>query len=320
MLFKSFFESKSRDDKVLQKEVLNEYDTKFVHPSLNRPIRDVGTQSIESFLSPGKRSREVEVGTPTTIVNRGWKVNPNPNYAQHLGDRVDTDKLYAETPARRVSGRFATSLLSPTPTAHGQKNAYTTSSTGMQSSRDEYSTFNPSPPKPMQPLRQQASQPSLSSQYQQPSRDRTSTFPRNTAPESRGDGGSLGVFSHAASPLRKSNSGPGLLRSGTRGTKLDFTGGAERGGSPLKRVSMAGNAGNAGNAASENSASASRKSLGGGNGLFADAAVGSGSADARVRARREERERKEREAAREKGTEDGLRQRLDGLRRESRPY
>lgn len=209
LLFKTFFEQKAKDDKVLHKEVMNEYDTKYVHPSLNRPSRDVGIQTISSATSPrGTRTREVDVYTPKTIVNRGFKINPNPSYAAHLGDNIDTEKLYTETPARRIS-RNATSLLnlqSPTPVG----NTYT--SMGAQT----YGAEGLSPPKPL------PRQPSLQPQQ----RDRTSGFPRTGG----GDGGSLGVFSHAASPLRKGSS-RNILRPQKSG---EF----ERGGSPLKKVTV----------------------------------------------------------------------------------
>ena len=227
--FKASFERKGHDEKVLSKEVLNEYDTKYVHPSLNRPVRDVATQSRESFMSPGRTSREVEVYTPTTIVNRGFKINPNPSYVQHLADNVDTQSLYEETPARRF-GRVSANLMSPTPApSTGARALYpqpiTSTSTGTDA---DYAPRNTSPQKP--PSRQR-SQPSLS-QYRDPSS--TAGF-RNINAGGANDGGSLGVHTHAASPLRKSTGGTGLLRhQRSRENQRQSMG------SPLKRVSHVG--------------------------------------------------------------------------------
>lgn len=228
LLFKAFFERKSRDERVLNKEVMHEYDTKFVHPSLNRPVRDVGTQSRDGGVSGGTRSREVDVYTPTTIINRGWKVNPNPSYAGHLGDAQDIRGLYGEqpSPAKRLPrSAVISSFGSPMPVGGEGASRYSsaTCSMGMQTSRDgSESAGTPFKSRPQY----QASQAQSQSQY----RD------RSTAPVMRGDGGSLGVFSHAASPLKKSAGDRNMPRS--RGSDMD--GGRDRPlGSPLKRVSMA---------------------------------------------------------------------------------
>lgn len=99
------FQQKEKDGRVIQKEVLNEYDTKFVHPTLHPVVRDVGTQ-ISTSLSPptttstGTGTEEAEFDpdastisitaesitthAPTTILRRGFKINPNPNYVAHL--------------------------------------------------------------------------------------------------------------------------------------------------------------------------------------------------------------------------------------------
>ncbi|KFY78595.1 hypothetical protein V499_02275 [Pseudogymnoascus sp. VKM F-103] len=101
------FQQKERDGRVIQKEVLNEYDTKFVHPTLHPVVRDVGTQ-ISTSISPPPPTTSISTGTdaatefdpdastisitaeevtthaPTTILRRGFKINPNPNYAAHI--------------------------------------------------------------------------------------------------------------------------------------------------------------------------------------------------------------------------------------------
>lgn len=63
---------------MIYKQVQNEYDTKYVHPTLNKRVRDVGTQVASDDLPD---LREVETYTPVTFVSRGFRPNPNPNYA-----------------------------------------------------------------------------------------------------------------------------------------------------------------------------------------------------------------------------------------------
>ncbi|KFZ04687.1 hypothetical protein V502_09999 [Pseudogymnoascus sp. VKM F-4520 (FW-2644)] len=95
------FQQKEKDGRVIQKEVLNEYDTKFVHPTLHPVVRDVGTQistSTTTSTSTGTDAAEfdgdastisitaesITTSAPTTILRRGFKINPNPNYAAHI--------------------------------------------------------------------------------------------------------------------------------------------------------------------------------------------------------------------------------------------
>lgn len=194
VLLRIFFVQQAKDTMVVHKEVMNEYDTKFVHPSMNKPVRDVGIQTRESAKSPGKSTREVDVYTPTTVINRGFKVNPNPNYAGHLGD--DAASVYENTPTRRLP-RSGTTLALKTP---------------FNSVPNGYANF--------------AAQTDKSVALESPSPLKA----RERSPI-KGDGGSLGVYSHAASPLRKSTSS-GFLRPAT----ADAARG--RSGSPLKRMSL----------------------------------------------------------------------------------
>lgn len=99
------FTQKEKDGRVIQKEVLNEYDTKFVHPTLHPVVRDVGTQistSTSTSTSTGRgpsgegadfdpdastisiTAESITTAAPTTILRRGFKINPNPNYAAHI--------------------------------------------------------------------------------------------------------------------------------------------------------------------------------------------------------------------------------------------
>jgi len=198
---KTSFTQQTKDLSLIHGQVMNEYDTKFVQPFMTRPVRDVGTQSRESSLTPrGTRVREVDLYTPTTLVNRGFKTNPNTNYAS----QYDPDNLASRPDPRREPRQSLPPRSTTTPsvaTPRNYINSYTQPSTAQHSSSD-YSS-------PLKPRHERARE----------------------APSSvmRGDGGNMGVHSHANSPLRKATSS-GHLQSGDT---------ALRRGSPLKRMSTA---------------------------------------------------------------------------------
>lgn len=196
---KTSFSQQSKDAALVHGEVMNEYDTKFVHPFLNRPVRDVGIQTRESATSPrGTRTREVDIYTPTTIIKRGFKTNPNTNYAK----QYDPDNLSAQpSESRRTSG-FGVEYSTPTletPT-NGYVNAQTQSISRPSTGAADFSS-------PLKPHHQQL---------------------RERSPM-KGDGGNMGVYSHAASPLRKAVS-TNQIRAGRENME-------RRGGTPLKRMS-----------------------------------------------------------------------------------
>ncbi|KAK3113303.1 hypothetical protein LTR53_009553 [Teratosphaeriaceae sp. CCFEE 6253] len=201
--FKTSYSQQAKDATLVQGEVMNEYDTKFVRPSLNRPVRDVGIQTRESAMTPrGTRTREVDVYTPTTIVNRGFRVNPNTNYAsQYDPDHLSTPE---EGPARRpLAG--TPSLATPTPATY--VNGYS------QSVYSRPTTSGGATADFSSPLKQ----------HHERLRERSPV---------KGDGGSMGVYSHAASPLRKAASSSHL--------KPVANGTSARASSPLKRTNTPG--------------------------------------------------------------------------------
>lgn len=167
-LLQSNFSQQERDSALISREVLHEYDTKFVHPRTQTLYRDVGTQFTEqASYSSARDSRYnvVETYTPMVIINRGFKPNPNPNYSDHtdpdgVGYRRSTARTQALTPSFISKGPV---LRTP---AHHQESS--------------------SPLRPSTAIRQPNFRPG--------------------AGPGMGDGGSLGVYSHAASPLRKSAS------------------------------------------------------------------------------------------------------------------
>lgn len=219
------FANQIRDNAVIQREVLHEYDNKFVHPSTQKLYRDVGIQAISKH-----RSRDSSVGvrgnsddlaseittyTPTTIINRTWRTNPNPAYAS----QYDPDNLN--------SALSRSTAHTPSLRSRSTSNAnYSTASTA--TGADLSSPIRPS--HTPNPFRQSQAQPQF--------RPSTTT----------GDGGSLGVFSHANSPLRKSASAnfvrdredKGRESLGGQGVERRTGTPARREGSPLKRVSMPG--------------------------------------------------------------------------------
>ena len=184
ILLQSSFSQQSKDASVIHKEVLNEYDTKFVHPRTQPRMRDVGTQfsgvkvSHDGSLHDRYYQNSVDTYTPTVIINRGFHTVPNPNYTKHVDPEGYTQQQF---PPRGVSTNTASSFQTP---AH---------------LRDVSS--------PLQP-RTAVRQPQF----------RSSVGPG-------GDGGSLGVYTHANSPLKKAASQ----------NFAEYQRERQRSGSPLKR-------------------------------------------------------------------------------------
>jgi hypothetical protein len=217
------FSQQTKDSAIIHRQVLQEYDSKYVHPAMQRPSRDVAIQTISK-----KRTRDSSVGvrgssddlasevvtyTPTTVINRGFRTNPNQAYSS----QYDPDQLSTQPNPRALRSGTQTPSLRPS-----QQNAYYTA-TSTATGADFSSPIRPS--NTPNPFRQQPSQP---------------------RPSASGDGGSLGVFSHAASPLRKSASANYLRDDRSRDRDRDSLGGngekraenrIKREGSPLKRMS-----------------------------------------------------------------------------------
>jgi hypothetical protein len=162
-LLQTSFSQQEKDSAIIHKEVMSEYDIKYVHPRLNPLVRDVGTQYVDSEEEGDK----VDTYTPTVVLKRGvFKTNPNPNYAKH----IDPENK-SEIPPRT----FSPPAGGYTPSAHNSREP--TPFTGIT---------------PRTAIRQP--------QFRQ------STFAAVSTGTSTGDGGSLGVFSHPSSPLKKATS------------------------------------------------------------------------------------------------------------------
>lgn len=212
----SHFVQQNKDNAIINKQVFNEYNTKFVHPTLNRPVRDVATQTRVTTSATPTQTREVDTYTPVTVINRGFHVHPNTAYASQYDPDNLSNAQTSTTSAFSQRLQRASTPTNTTPTT-------LTSSTYFPPPSSSASTA----PELSSPLRPRASP-------NKPYRNSdASTY------TSSGDGGSLGVYSHAASPLRKAASA-NYLREKSSGTS---SGGGRRdttGGSPLKRVSIAG--------------------------------------------------------------------------------
>lgn len=204
LLLETNFSQQEKDNSIIQKEVMSEYDAKFVHPRLNPVMRDVGTQ----FSGPGAeagREEEIEIYTPSVVLKKGFRTNPNPNYAKY----VDPDSV---SPTKPVSRQ----IFSPAPSFI---------SASFQQPRD--SPYNRKVPNTA--MRQP--------QFRQ-------TTPTTATSTGSGDGGSLGIYNHANSPLKKTSSMfdmQGRDRRDTPKSSLDMAGRERRDqreseASPMKRV------------------------------------------------------------------------------------
>ncbi|KAB8292316.1 hypothetical protein EYC80_008058 [Monilinia laxa] len=208
LLLQANFSQQEKDTSIIQKEVMSEYDIKFVQPRLNPVMRDVGTQ----FSGPGAeiktgREEEIEIYTPSVVLKKGFRTNPNPNYTKH----VDPDNT---SPSKPVSRQ----IFSPTP-------SFIPAS--FNNLRD--SPYNRKIP---------------NTSMRQPQFRQTTPNAVATTSTGTGDGGSLGIYSHVNSPLKKASSMfdmQGRDRRDTPKSSLDMAGREirdqrERETSPKKRV------------------------------------------------------------------------------------
>ena len=112
LLLQTSFSQQEKDSAIIHKEVMSEYDIKYVHPRLNPLVRDVGTQYFESDEDGDK----VDVYTPTVVLKRGvFKINPNPNYAKHV-DPENKSEITSRTFSPPVGGYTPSAYQSREPT------------------------------------------------------------------------------------------------------------------------------------------------------------------------------------------------------------
>lgn len=192
VLMKSFFQAQARDNSLINRQVHTEYDAKFVKPNLNRPVRDVGTQlSFTSTGTPvsGDRYRgtpEVQTYTPRINVHQGFQTHPNTNY-EALYD-PDSTPSRAHGAGQGLS-RAATESALYTPIAAAAAARAHRPAVRMSS---DFSSPLKSPP-----LFAGRGEASLV--------NRGTPASNHLQHAGTGDGGSFGIYSHAQSPLKRTN-------------------------------------------------------------------------------------------------------------------
>lgn len=107
------FSQQAKDTAIIQREVLHEYDAKFVHPRLYPVVRDVGTQVSEE-QSTAKAQDSVLFGTPMTLLRR--------NFMPHHNPHVDSPQA---TPAKSHSNLMRPQMFTP-PVRRAESPAATT--------------------------------------------------------------------------------------------------------------------------------------------------------------------------------------------------
>ncbi|CAJ2513628.1 Uu.00g017470.m01.CDS01 [Anthostomella pinea] len=172
VLFQSRFSQQNKDTSVIQKEVMHEYDTKFVHPRLYPTVRDAGTQLS---MDDDNEAEFVEVGTRTVQLRRGFETRPNPNYARHINPDV--------TGSSHMNKVMAPGLFTP-PVASRQSAPFGSELRSRQLTSKPARKSTPGPT----PLSQ------------------ATTRSVATSSTNTGDGGYLGVYNHPSSPLKKAPS------------------------------------------------------------------------------------------------------------------
>ncbi|KAI8961650.1 hypothetical protein F5Y11DRAFT_222715 [Daldinia sp. FL1419] len=185
LLFQNRYTQQSKDTAIIQKQVMHEYDTKFVHPNLYPTVRDASTQ-ISQNEEGDDLDEDIQVGTPTVQLRRGFKTRPNPNYVKHIdpdrsnGFSASSSGLFTPPVSKRYTDSLGSDIRGRTPLTSAKPHRRGTSG---------LSSFNPNS-----------------------SRVGSSTYPSNVLSSSTntgnqgGDGGYMGVYTHPQSPLKKAPS------------------------------------------------------------------------------------------------------------------
>jgi hypothetical protein len=75
LLLSSRHSQQAKDQAIIQKEVMHEYDTKFVQPRIHPVMREVGTQT--AFHGANYAKDIVQTGTPTTLIRNSYFTRQN---------------------------------------------------------------------------------------------------------------------------------------------------------------------------------------------------------------------------------------------------
>jgi hypothetical protein len=201
-LFHARFSQQSKDTAIIQKEVMHEYDVKFVHPRLHPIVREVATQV--SIDDDGRVEEEdVAIGSASTYLRRGFQTHPNPNYARY----VDPDGAANNRPSSSYTSSATTSQPNPfvrsslRPSFAAQVQQQRSSSLF---NRPSVQQQNPSTPSAAIKAVSTGTNTGTSANNSFTS---TVSHPASSANTSftsaNGYGGSLGVYNHPNSPLKK---------------------------------------------------------------------------------------------------------------------
>jgi len=189
LLLHRAFSQQAKDTAIIQREVMHEYDTKYVHPRLHPVVREVG---VQVSINDGAIEQEyVEAGTPATLIRRSFQTHPNPNYAKYIDpDGVQQQKQ--QLPRNTMSPSQFTPSTKPRMSDAGSFSAQVRRESGLRQS------LPPVAPRPLPSA--------VSSSVALGSLGTSTSLDKLREQTSQGLGGSLGVFTHKNSPLKKATS------------------------------------------------------------------------------------------------------------------
>lgn len=185
ILLSSRYSQQAKDSAIVQKEVFNEYDTKFVQPRLHPIVRDVGTQMSED--QPAIAREFVQVGTPTTLIRRSFISRGNP----HVDSEEPTPIKRFNSPSVSAANIMKPQMFTPA-TASRRSEMFSPAVSSHRSSGLRHSLPAGYTPTNNTPAAYTPAPPSTS----------TSTVGTSTGVNTN-FGGHLGAYSHNKSPLKK---------------------------------------------------------------------------------------------------------------------
>lgn len=168
LLLSSRHSQQAKDQAIIQKEVMHEYDTKFVHPRIHPVIREVGTQTAYHGANHAKDI--VQTGTPTTLIRNSYYTRQN--------SRAPSEDA-ATVPSNVMSPR----MFTPPRTTPRHSEVVT----------------------PVQQPPASSARKSLPAGYVSAGTP-AGSIPASTTTGSLNFGGNMGIHSHNKSPLKKASS------------------------------------------------------------------------------------------------------------------
>ncbi|KAL7962947.1 hypothetical protein V8C34DRAFT_268772 [Trichoderma compactum] len=172
LLLTSRFAQQAKDTAIIQKEVMNEYNTKFVHPRLHPVVRDVGTQ-VAAEHSPKGRGF-VQVGTPTTLIRKSYVTRATSS--TDYDDSMSTGRSNVMKP--QMFNTYAPIRSESTPTNMIQPRSTSTFRQHMMADKPTAPTSAPATATAPMPL-------------------------SATSANTTNFGGNMGIYDHDKSPLKK---------------------------------------------------------------------------------------------------------------------